>query len=207
VTALAKAPASAARRWGLGGAVCGAAIVGGLSLSSGAGAEDPVPTTSNVAILEHAEPLAGDDPAATLVAPARSVDPHRRDDATLRGITARSGTSAIELVTDGAIVCAAPRVAGRQGSSSCAPLPLNADAVPFQLGADDAQAWVAVVVPDGVVRVAATGDDGRTATVEVQGNVAIPVVPGASEIERVGWETADGRRFEQIPGQPARTVE
>ncbi|MGE4427680.1 MAG: hypothetical protein AB7G37_14615 [Solirubrobacteraceae bacterium] len=207
MTALTKAPARAGRRWGLGAVVCGAAIVGGLLLSTGAEAEDPAPATSNVAILTQATPLADDDPAAVLVAPARSADPHRRDGATLRGVTAHAGTSAIELVTDEGIVCAAPRVAGQQGAAACAPLPLGTDAVPFQIGTDDAQAWVAAVVPDGVARVTATGDTGRAVTAEVQGNVAIPVVSGAREIERVSWETADGRRFEQVLGQAARAVE
>ncbi len=199
-------PATAtARRRLLGGAACVAAIAGGLSVSSGAGAEGPA--ASNVSVLERATPLGDGDPAALLVAPARSADPRRRDGAPLRGVTVPVGTSAVELVTDDGILCAAPRVAGRSGDSSCAPLPLRTEAVPFQVGGDDAQAWVAAVVPDGVVRVSATGIGGRTATADVQDNVALAAVPDAAGIERVSWETADGRRFEQVLGQAARAVE
>ena len=185
-------------------ASCIAAAATGTTLVAGAGAD--APPKPNVAVLSSAPTVDEDAPQVESTEVARQADPNRRDDADVRGVTVRSGTSSVDLITDGAIVCSGPDVGGQQGAAACSPLPLVPDAIPFQTGDGAGGAWVSAVAPDGVVAVSATGDDGGTATAKVARNVAVVAVAGAREIRSVSWVTATGERYEQTLGQPARAV-
>lgn len=184
---------------------CVAAVaVGGVTVVAGAGAE-ATPELNVVAL--DAAPAKGHVDATRLTTEAtRLVDPNHREGAPVHGVTVRIGTSSVDLTTDGALLCSSPTIASQNAGSICSPLPLSTEAIPFQVGQSAGGAWVAAIAPDGVVTVSATGDNGETASADIVQSVAIVAVEGTSEIREVSWTTADGRRFVQVLGEPARAA-
>ena len=90
------------------------------------------------------------------------------------------------------------------GSAACAPLPIPADRVPFEIGHDDTRTWVVAIVPDGTTNVTATGTDGQRDVAQITNNVAIAILRGGGgAIQQLSWTTPDGKTVTQQPGKAA----
>jgi hypothetical protein len=168
--------------------------VGAATIATLAGAASDVPTKNNVALLDRAAPFAPDAPGRTPIARAQTTDPYADTKAQLRGVTVQQAGAAIDVSTDGSIVCVVPSIDGVKGAGvGCSPLPLSADGIPYQIGDNAQGSWVTAVAPDGVVSVSAVGSNGQTGEAKVSDNVAVVRIGGAREVKSVAWTLADGR--------------